>query len=111
MVRVLKRCGRLLPGLVLLCLSIPAQAQSETDTDPQAAESSVDQPSVYETLMFDRPYAVGAESESARQRRRAVETKTCRISYPKPHPNVRGKDREMGHAQDASYIHSRTYRP
>jgi len=58
MTHVLQRIGRLITGLMVLCLSIQGHGQTESETDEQPAESSPERVSVYETLVFDRPVAV-----------------------------------------------------
>ena len=58
MIQVPQRNGRLVAGLLVLCLSIQGYGQTETESGEQTTESSVERASVYETLVFDRPVAV-----------------------------------------------------
>jgi tetratricopeptide (TPR) repeat protein len=58
MIHVLPKFGRLCLGPLMLCLAFGAQGQEEQEAEEQLEESSAEELSVYETLVFDRPFVV-----------------------------------------------------
>jgi hypothetical protein len=65
MIHVLFKFGRLYLGLFLMCLAVGVQGQEEQQVEEQEAELPTEQLSIYETLVFDRPFAVLTGQEPA----------------------------------------------